>query len=60
MGSKGTIFAPACYDFQDNFIYVGQKFFKQGLEKILDKETVPVGIQEASAALEAGIDAAAS
>ena len=58
MGSKGTIFAPACYDFQDNFIYVGQNFFKQGLEKILEENTVPPAIQEASAAAQAGIEAA--
>jgi uncharacterized protein len=58
VGSKGTIFAPACYDYQDNFIYSGQNFFKQGLERILDKPTVPPGIQEASAEAQAGMEAA--
>ena len=46
VGSKGKILEPACYDFQDNFIFSAQRFFNQGIEKILDKETAPIGIQE--------------
>lgn len=35
IGAKGTIFAPACYEFQDNFLYAGQAFFKKGLNQPL-------------------------
>ena len=56
MGSKGTISAPACYEYQDNFIYIGQKFFGQGLEKVLEKETIPNAIQEATTSTEAGME----
>jgi radical SAM protein with 4Fe4S-binding SPASM domain len=52
---RGTLFAPACYDFQDNFIYVAQKFFRQGLEKALEQPTLPAVMQEASTAAEAGM-----
>jgi len=57
MGSKRTIFAPACYEFQDNFLYVAQKLFKGGLDKIPEKGTLPPGIQEATTAAESAIDA---
>lgn len=52
---RGTLFAPACYDFQDNFIYVAQKFFRQGLENALAQPTLPAVMQEASTAVEAGM-----
>ena len=55
VGSKGTIFAPACYDFQDNFIYIAQKFFRAGLKGALQRETAPIAIQEASTRVEAGM-----
>jgi radical SAM protein with 4Fe4S-binding SPASM domain len=55
VGTKGTIFGPACYEFQDNFIYVGQGFFKQGIEKIIAQPTVPAGIQEATSGVQAGL-----
>jgi uncharacterized protein len=52
---RGTLFAPACYDFQDSFIYVAQRFFRQGLEKALAQPTLPAVMQEASTAVEAGM-----
>jgi uncharacterized protein len=57
LGSKKTIFAPACYEFQDDFLYVAQKLFKEGLDKIPEKVTLPPGIQEATTATEAAMDA---
>lgn len=52
---RGTLFAPACYDFQDSFIYVAQRFFRHGLEKALAQPTLPTVMQEASTAVEAGM-----
>lgn len=34
---KKTIFSPACYDYQDDFIYLARKFFRHGLEHIIQK-----------------------
>lgn len=30
LSTQGTIFSPACYQFQDDFLYAGQAFFAQG------------------------------
>lgn len=38
VGVRGTIFGPACYQFEDNFIYSGQKLFRNGVEELLKKE----------------------
>lgn len=55
MGCNGTIFAPACYDFQDNFIYIAQKFFRTGLKAASHKNTVPIHIHEAATVAQAGL-----
>lgn len=52
---KGTLFEPACYDFQDNFIYAAQKFFRHGLERAMENTTTPAFMQEAGTAVEAGM-----
>ena len=55
MSCQGTLFEPACYDFQDNFIYVAQKFFRHGLEQALENTTLPAVMHEASTPFEAGM-----
>lgn len=55
IGSKGTIFAPACYDFQDNFIHGARKFLRQGLDAASQTPTMPAAMHEASTAFEAGM-----
>jgi len=53
IGVKGTIFGPACYEFQDNFLYAGQAFFKKGIDQAFegglerDAQSVEAGYQEA-------------
>ncbi len=56
IGCKGTIFAPACYDFQDNFLYVAQRLFRDGLPAATQKQATgaPV-IHEATTGAEAGL-----
>jgi uncharacterized protein len=52
---KGSLFEPACYDFQDNFVYAAQKFFRYGLEMAMETPTLPAAMQEAGTAVEAGM-----
>lgn len=35
IGADKGIFAPACYEFQDNFLYAGQSLFRRGLDEVL-------------------------
>jgi uncharacterized protein len=55
MNCRGTLFAPACYDFQDNFIFVAQKLFRHGLQNAMGQATLPAVMQEAGTAAEAGM-----
>ncbi|HLG17358.1 MAG TPA: radical SAM protein [Blastocatellia bacterium] len=43
---KGTIMAPACYEYQENFIYVAGKFFKQGLHNAVKTQQAPLDEEE--------------
>jgi len=51
LGANKGVFAPACYEFQDNFLYTGQSFFRRGLGEVLRTSSVegetqpsPVGV----------------
>ena len=52
IGVKGTIFGPACYEFQDNFLYAGQAFFKKGIDQAMqgglerDAQSAEAGYRE--------------
>lgn len=35
VGSGNSIFSPACYEFQDSFLYAGQALFRRGLDEML-------------------------
>jgi uncharacterized protein len=52
---KGTLFAPACYGFEDNFLYIAQKFFRKSAHTLSHKADVPVAINETPNQSEAGI-----
>ncbi|HLG15729.1 MAG TPA: radical SAM protein [Blastocatellia bacterium] len=57
IGADKSIFAPACYEFQDNFLYAGQSFFRRGLDDVLqmsgpetETQPQPLGVNYGEAA----------